>query len=253
MFIPLTQKERNDHFTQNYKSFIPGYTGHCPTLRFHYGTCYGAKTKEILTELRDKRVIQDVQSQPYRQNDPGKAILRPIERIGGQMRDFGLDNKYRCPKYIIGYTGFIPTLNFRYGKSYGRSADDSMYEFTENLRRLKEARQNKERIAATDTPKTRPLRQEDEVTLLLNEYEEKRRYKAKEISPDCPPIAGYTGHIPRVKGNEESLSQRYNTVVKRGFNILKQERQKRDAMKNIQLKITDIVNEQEQPYIPKNS
>lgn len=56
-----------------------------------------------------------------------------------------------------------------------------------------------------------------------------------------------------MKGNEESLSQRYNTVVKRGFNILKQERQKRDAMKNIQLKITDIVNEQEQPYIPKNS
>lgn len=50
-------------------------------------------------------MIQDVQSQPYRQNDPGKAILRPIERIGGQMRDFGLDNKYRCPKYIIGYTG----------------------------------------------------------------------------------------------------------------------------------------------------
>ncbi|KAI4457762.1 complement component-related sushi domain-containing [Holotrichia oblita] len=106
---------------------------------------------------------------------------------------------------------------------------------------------------AATAPKTRPLRQEDEVTLLLNEYEEKRRYKVKEISPDCPPIAGYTGHIPRVKGNEESLSQRYNTVVKRGFNILRQERQKRDEMKNIQLKITDIINEQEQPYIPKDS
>jgi hypothetical protein len=24
------------------------YTGHCPTLKFHYGRCYGTKTKEIL-------------------------------------------------------------------------------------------------------------------------------------------------------------------------------------------------------------
>lgn len=55
-----------------------------------------------------------------------------------------------------------------------------MYEFTENLRRLKEARQNKERMyRAATAPKTRPLRQEDEVTLLLNEYEEKRRYKGE--------------------------------------------------------------------------
>lgn len=24
------------------------YTGHCPTLRFHFGRCYGTKTKEII-------------------------------------------------------------------------------------------------------------------------------------------------------------------------------------------------------------
>lgn len=254
MFVPLTEKERNERFTQNSKCFIPGYTGHCPTLRFHYGTCYGAKTKEILAELRDKQVLQDVQRQPYRQNDPGKAILRPIERIGGQMGDYALDNKHRCSKYIIGYTGFIPTLNFRYGKSYGRSADDSMYEFGENLRRVKETRHNKERMyRAATAPKMRALRQEDEINLVLNECEEKSRYRAKEISPDFPPIAGYTGHIPRVKGNEESLSQRYNTVAKRGFNILRREREKRDAMKNVHLKIADILKEKEKPFINKNT
>lgn len=55
--------------------------------------------------MRDKRVLQDIQSDPYRQNDPGKVVLRPIERSGGQMKDYILDTKYRCPKYIIGYTG----------------------------------------------------------------------------------------------------------------------------------------------------
>ncbi|GJQ77156.1 hypothetical protein Trydic_g14834 [Trypoxylus dichotomus] len=254
MFVPLTAKEKNDYFTQNSRCFIPGYTGHCPTLRFHYGTCYGAKTKEILAELRDKSVLQDVHRIPYRHDDPGKMILRPIERIGGQMRDYALATKYRCPKYIIGYTGFIPTLNFRYGKSYGRSADDSMCEFTENLRRLKEARQNKERMyRASTAPKMKPLRQEDEVNMVLKEYEEKCQFRAKEISSDFPPIAGYTGHIPRVKGNEESLSQRYNVVVKRGLNLLKQERENRDAMRKVHSKITDIVKEQEEPHISKDS
>ncbi|KRT82766.1 hypothetical protein AMK59_3145 [Oryctes borbonicus] len=170
------------------------------------------------------------------------------------MKDYALASKYRCPKYIIGYTGFIPTLNFRYGKSYGRSADDSMCEFSENLRRLKEGRQNKERMyRASTAPKMRPLRQEDEVNRVLKEYEEKCKFSAKEISPDCPPIAGYTGHIPKVKGNEESLSQRYNIVVKRGLNLLKQEREKRGALQKVHSKITDVVKEQEQPYRSKDS
>lgn len=78
------------------------------------------------------------------------------------------------------YGGFIPTLNFRYGKSYGRSADDSMYEFGENLRRVKETRHNKERMyRAATAPKMRALRQEDEINLVLNECEEKSRYRGR--------------------------------------------------------------------------
>lgn len=42
------------------------------------------------------------------------------------------------------------------------------------------------------------------------------------ISPEFPPIAGYTGHIPRVKGTEASLSQRYHTAAKRGLTLLRQ-------------------------------
>lgn len=61
------------------------------------------------------------------------------------------------------------------------------------------------------------------------------------ISPDYPPIAGYTGHIPRVKGNEESLSQRYKTVVKRGLTLLQREREKTKSLKKVQNEIVGVL------------
>lgn len=81
--------------------------------------------------------------------------------------------------YIVVYTlGFIPTLNFRYGKSYGRTADDSMCDFNEHLRRKREARQNKERMyRAATAPKMKPLRSADEVNQLFREYEDKNKFK----------------------------------------------------------------------------
>jgi len=50
------------------------------------------------------------------------------------------------------------------------------------------------------------------------------------ISPECPPIAGYTGHIPHMRGTEFSLSHRYNTAVQKGLALLHEERQHRNAM-----------------------
>jgi len=49
------------------------------------------------------------------------------------------------------------------------------------------------------------------------------------ISPECPPIAGYTGHIPHMRGTEFSLSHRYNTAVQKGLALLHEERQHRNA------------------------
>ncbi|XP_022900660.2 ciliary microtubule inner protein 2B-like [Onthophagus taurus] len=254
-FVPVTEKEKQAYFGRNETCFIPGYTGHCPTLRFHYGQSYGSKTQEIISELRDKRVLQDAQPHNYRVSDPGQIILRPlkpIERTQGQTKDYFDDIKHKYPKYIIGYTGFIPTLNFRYGKSYTRTADDSMCEFVEHVRKTKEARKDKDRMyrGASAPIKMKPIRNEDEVAQTMKDYEEWRKFKPKQISPDFPPIAGYTGHIPRIKGSEESLSQRYNVVVKRGLNLLRKERENRDAMKKIDMKITDIVANAEDKLYP---
>lgn len=57
------------------------------------------------------------------------------------------------------------------------------------------------------------------------------------ISPECPPIAGYTGHIPRVRGTEVSLSQRYNTAVRKGLALLREEQQHRNEMEEAALAV----------------
>lgn len=250
MFTPITDNEKYAFLNETSYSFIPGYTGHCPTLRFHYGKGYGTKTKEILQDLRDKGVYNEVARHRYREDDPGKVILTPIERKKGQTKDFALDALNKSPKCILGYTGFIPTLNFRYGKSFSRAADDSISDFNLNQRRLQESRSELERLfRAKSAPRLTSIRRKDEVARNLHDYEETIRYREKEISPEFPPIAGYTGHIPRVKGNEQSLSQRYNTVVKRGLTILKEERQKHNELKDASVKISEILEDGKFKYI----
>ncbi|CAH1367258.1 hypothetical protein MTP99_008509 [Tenebrio molitor] len=243
MFSGLTDEERCAFLSQTYDSFIPGYTGHCPTLKFHYGRCYGTKTKEILKDIRTKKIFQDVHKENYRSQDYKTPVLEPITRSKGQFRDYGLDYKQRAPRYITGYTGFIPTLNFRYGKSYSRAADDSAYEYETNKhRRLQMAQEEVDRMfRAKSAPRMTSIRSKDEVQQALDTYIEKRKFQEHKISPEYPPIAGYTGHIPRVKGNEESLSQRYNTVVKRGLTLLQKERERIQSLKKAQNQVVGVL------------
>ncbi|XP_031348683.1 protein FAM166B-like isoform X2 [Photinus pyralis] len=225
------------------------YTGHCPTLRFQYGKPYGTETKEILHDLRDKEIFNEVQRHRYREDDARKIALVPISRAKDQAKDYALDPLNRSPKYILGYTGFIPTLNFRYGKSFGRTADDSMADFTDSQSRLREKRAEMQSLFRTQSaPRMVSIRNRDEVTRSLTNYETLGKFNGREISPDHPPIAGYTGHIPRVKGTEASLSKRYNTVVKRGLALLREERLKKEELLKTSYKINEIISEGKPRY-----
>lgn len=246
MFQAVSEKERYNFWTNSSDNFIPGYTGHCPTLRFQYGKSYGTNTKEILHNLREKEIYHEVQRHRY---DPGKSLLTPILHNKNQAKDLSLEPYKKCPKYILGYTGFIPTLNFRYGKSFGRTADDSATDFAVNQIKLREKKEETKNLFRTKSaPRMVPLRNSDEVGRDLSAYEEQHQFKDKELSPDYPPIAGYTGHIPRVKGNEESLSRRYNTVVKRGLTLLKEEREKRQEVLKTKYKIQEVISEGKPRY-----
>uniref|UniRef100_A0A1Y1LF43 Ciliary microtubule inner protein 2A-C-like domain-containing protein n=1 Tax=Photinus pyralis TaxID=7054 RepID=A0A1Y1LF43_PHOPY len=172
MFQPITEKERYNFWTNSSDNFIPGYTGHCPTLRFQYGKPYGTETKEILHDLRDKEIFNEVQRHRYREDDARKIALVPISRAKDQAKDYALDPLNRSPKYILGYTGFIPTLNFRYGKSFGRTADDSMADFTDSQSRLREKRAEMQSLFRTQSaPRMVSIRNRDEVTRSLTNYE----------------------------------------------------------------------------------
>lgn len=218
------------------------YTGHCPTLRFHYGKSYGAKTKEILQvhtcttcisntynyvifkELREKQMLYP-SSEIHRENHYiNNSILKPLHNFNKYKIQTppAINKDEQFPKYISGYTGFVPTLNFRYGKTYSKAANDSIFQFS-----IKQRHQKDLISQSKTTPlKITPIRRKHDIKRMLKQCDEVMCFKEKEISPENPPITGYTGHIPRIKGSEESLSQRYDTVVKRGLKLLSEEREK---------------------------
>jgi hypothetical protein len=77
--------------------------------------------------------------------------------------------------------GFIPTLNFRYGKSYSRAADDSAYEYETNKhRRLQMAQEEVDRMfRAKSAPRMTSIRSKDEVQQALDTYIEKRKFQGR--------------------------------------------------------------------------
>lgn len=81
-------------------------TGHCPTLKFQYGTSYGTRTKEILQDLKQKQIIGKPRPAYRYNNEHDRAVLQPIERTKGQTTDPASETRNRAPRYIIGYTGY---------------------------------------------------------------------------------------------------------------------------------------------------
>lgn len=110
------------------------------------------------------------------------ALHKPIpkERETSIYPDNYNDMAHRGKKHILGYTGYIPGLNFRYGKSYGKAADDSMTEFSakqSELRRRKEV--DKRYTRSRSAPKMEPIHNRDEVRTSLRQHENRHKYRGK--------------------------------------------------------------------------
>lgn len=74
--------------------------------------------------------------------------------------------------------GFIPTINFRYGKSFGRAADDSLSDFRINQSRVRQRREEIDKVFRTKSaPRMTSIRQRDDVTRTLQEYEDRIRFR----------------------------------------------------------------------------
>nr|CAD7427925.1 unnamed protein product [Timema monikensis] len=203
----------------------------------------------MLQEIRAKK--SSVRHEPYRQNDPHKVVLTPITRTQGQTEDYSLHDRQRNRPYVLGYTGYIPGLHFRFGKSFRRSADDSVMEFTRRVEEEDRRREKERGQRARSAPKMPSIRSKDEVKKTLDHYQDRNKHKVYSdchISPEFPPIAGYTGHIPRLRVTDASLSQRYNTAARHGLKLLQSEREKRRQMDGACAAVTSVLHHSDKRY-----
>jgi hypothetical protein len=71
-------------------------------------------------------------------------------------------------------SGYIPGMNFRYGKSFQRTADDSVMEFSRRMSQ-EEMRREKERgHRSQSAPKMPSIRSRDDVKKALHHYQNRK-------------------------------------------------------------------------------
>lgn len=225
MFDSLCEEQRKQFFKQNYGAHLPGYTGHCPTLKFRVGKRFGANTEEIMKELLDKKVLK---TGPYRPNS-SREIHLPSPRDKEIRRDWSNEPRlYKAPPYILGYTGYIPGFNSRYGLSFMRAVEAGAKEWHEAQMKLRAQRDAMRAHAERIDPRNLLSRaRADNVDIEIDHGHDKdRRTFDYHVSPERPPIVGYTGHIPGARG-EVALSKRYAQAAKKGLERVQREREER--------------------------
>ncbi|XP_069330508.1 ciliary microtubule inner protein 2B [Eulemur rufifrons] len=116
-FIPGL-KSQNPHY-------IPGYTGHCPLLRFSMGQTYGQVTGQLLRgppglawPPAHRTLLPPIRSPRSPEVPRGSLRLRRgHERLSSCM--------------IPGYTGFIPRAQFIFAKNCSQVWAEALHDFTQ--------------------------------------------------------------------------------------------------------------------------
>ncbi|XP_029660457.1 UPF0605 protein GA14893-like [Formica exsecta] len=224
VFDPICEEQRKQFFRQNYGAHLPGYTGHCPTLKFRVGKRFGANTEEIMKELLEKKVLK---TGPYKPNS-GRENELSSPQVKEIKRDWNNEARlYKAP-YILGYTGYIPGFNNIYGLPFMKAVEIGAKEWHEAQMKLRAQRDAmRAHVERTDPRNLLSRARADNVDIEIDHgYDKDRRSFDYHISPERPPIVGYTGHIPGAKG-EVALSKRYAQAAKKGLEGVQREREER--------------------------
>ncbi|XP_043590438.1 uncharacterized protein LOC122571139 isoform X2 [Bombus pyrosoma] len=228
-FAEATVKE-----TKRIANFYPtSYTGHCPTLKFRVGKRFGACTQEIMKELLQKKILKTGPYRPISEKNTNENTTIIYEK------DTNTDWKrethfFKAPPYILGYTGYIPGFNSSYGLSFMRAVEEGAREWRENQIKLKAHRDLMQPKVEKSTISRHFLfrPRADDIDIPVDHDHDFNHDKNRlttfhyEVSPERPPIVGYTGHIPGFKG-EVALSKRYAQAAKKGLELVREEREQR--------------------------
>ncbi|XP_011639598.1 UPF0605 protein CG18335-like isoform X1 [Pogonomyrmex barbatus] len=225
VFDAMCEEQRKQFFRQSYGAHLPGYTGHCPTLKFRVGKRFGASTEEIMKELLEKKILK---TGPYRPNS-GREVELPSLQDKEIKRDWHNETgSFKAPPYILGYTGYIPGFSSRYGLSFMKAVEAGAKEWHEMQMKLRARRDAMRAHAERTDPRNLLSRaRADNVDIEIDHGHDKdRRTYDYHVSPERPPIVGYTGHIPGARG-EVALSKRYAQAARKGLERVQREREER--------------------------
>lgn len=87
---------------------------------------------------------------------------------------FGIEKTINFKMLYIFLPGYIPGMNFRYGKSFQRAADDSVMDFNKRMSQEEMRREKEHGHRSQSAPKMPSIRSRDEVKKALHHYQNRK-------------------------------------------------------------------------------
>ncbi|XP_064079721.1 sperm-associated microtubule inner protein 5-like [Macrobrachium nipponense] len=125
--------------------------------------------------------------------------------------------------YIVGYSGYIPGLMFRYGQTFGKAAEESIALY---LKQQAERRVREEVKRSRSLPRLKPKRSDAQV---IEDFYNKYGLDGRS-NPDYPPLPGYTGYIPKVKPTDLGIGKTFSAAARSGLACVSLARERREVL-----------------------
>ncbi|XP_017713265.1 PREDICTED: protein FAM166B isoform X3 [Rhinopithecus bieti] len=175
--------------------YIPGYTGHCPLIRFSMGQTYGQVTGQL---LRDP---------------PGLAwppvhhtLLPPIQpprspEVPRESLPLRHGHERLSSSMIPGYTGFVPRAQFIFAKNCSQVWAEALSDFTHLHGKQGSEELPKEAKGRKDTEKDQVPEPEGQLEEqpALEVVEQASTYSMDDRDPRKFFMSGFTDYVPRAR------------------------------------------------------
>ncbi|XP_010951129.2 protein FAM166B isoform X1 [Camelus ferus] len=177
--------------------YIPGYTGHCPLLRFSMGQTYGQMTGQLLRGSPGlawppaHRTLLPPIRPPRSPEVPRRSlpVRRGHERLSSSM--------------VPGYTGFVPQAQFIFAKNCSQVWAEALNDFAQWYAGKGNQELPKETKGEKDVEKDQEPNSEPELEAKDpepgQEVEQASPYSMDDRDPRKFFMSGFTGYVPRAR------------------------------------------------------